>query len=300
MGLAGVAAVAVTLVLFPECRGGPYSALDPDLTSILLTEFTEAQPLGRWLMITLGGTAGLVVLPFAGLIGAIGLAWSNRDGRRVDWLVIAGFSIMLVLVMVVQVRGLRLAILPALPVGASLIAGAWSALRSRPGLVPAARLAGTIFLFAGVLHVLGVFLLRPGADEKPERATAYAECIAPESMKHLASLPEGRIVSYIFIGPTLLMWTPHAIVSAGYHRGEQGMRDALAFVSTDETAALRIARERDLDYLVFCKDVPLNSGLHGLPAFQGITDTGVRWSWLRALSEPDEPVQIYAIDTTAN
>lgn len=300
MGVGAVAALGATVALFPECLGGPYASLDPDLAKVLLTDISEAQPLWRWLGNVIGGTGGLIVLPILGIVGSVAAAKLARGEKRLDWLVIAGFAVLLALVTLVQVRGLRLAVLPALPVGGWAIATAWAAFRTRPGLLRGVGVAASVVAFAGVLHVVGAFVLLPNPREAPETAYAHRDCQLTENLQHLAALPKGRIISYLLIGPSLLMNTPHSIVSAGYHRGKQGMRDALDFASKDEATALRIARERGLNYFVFCKGVPLNSGLHDLPDFQGITEAGVRWSWLKPLTTPDEIVQVYAIDLPAN
>jgi hypothetical protein len=298
MGAAGVVVLAVILMLFPECRAGPYAALDELLARAVLTDFGEAMPIWRWIpRATTGAAAGSVVLPLAGLAGAVIAAWVSRGEKRLDWLVIAAFSIMLVVVMVVQVRGLRLAVVPAFVVGGWVIASLWKLFRRRSALPTFAALIAGSLPFINGAHVLGIYFISPDARaEPPPAVSAYEDCLAPGSFDRLAALPKGRVVSYLFMGPTLLLQTPHSIVSAGYHRGEEGLRDALAFVASDAATAQRIARERELDYFVFCRGVPLNSGLHDLPEFQGITAAGVQWPWLRPISTPDEAVQIYAID----
>ena len=65
----------------------------------------------------------------------------------------------------------------------------------------------------------------------------------------------------------------------------------LRFFGSGETEAHRVAQERDLDYLVFCRGLPANYGLAGTAEFKGAS-----WSWLTRLSAPDAPLQIYAID----
>lgn len=300
MAGAGIVAAGATLAIYPECLAGPYGALDKDLAHILLTDISEAMPIWRWLENVAGGAAGLMIVPLMGLIGAIAAAWLARGEKRLDWLVIAAFAILLAAVVVMQVRGLRLAILPAFPVGGAGIATLWAEFRVRRNAWALSGLAAGVLAFAGAAHVVGMFLFFPSPKAVPATSAAYKQCLKPNEYTNLAALPEGRIASYLLMGPSLLLWTPHSIVSAGYHRGEEGMRDALTFVSSDEATALGIARARSLDYFVFCRGVPLNSGLYDLPDFQGITEAGVQWPWLRALSTPEEAVQVYAIDLPAN
>lgn len=299
VALAGGMALAATGALFPACLRGPYASLPPDLAKVLLTDIAEALPLWRFAARAVGGAWALAVLPFVGLAAALAGAWAARGERRWDWLVVAGFSLMLVLVMVAQVRGLRLAVMPAMPVGGVMILAAWRALREKAGLLRLGRLAATVAIFAGFLHVTGAFLFLPGLAQESPTAQPYKRCLEPGAYRRLAALPKGRVISYLLMGPNILLRTPHAIVSAGYHRSQEGLRDALTFASGTEAEARAIVERRGVDYFVFCKDVPLGSGLHELPSFQGITADGVQWSWLKPLSGPDEPVQVYAVERRA-
>lgn len=300
MGAGGGVALGLTLVLFPACAGGPYANLDPDLAAILLTELSEAQPIWRWIGNAIGGGSGLLFLPIVGLVAAIIAAAVHRGDKRMDWIVIAGFSVMLVIVTMLQSRGIRLALLPTYAVGGWAISTLWQRFRTTPGIVSGAKLALGVYAFAGIAHILTAFVLFPGIPKSEQMTEDYNKCLLRENYAHLAALPEGRIVTYILIGTQILLNTQHSIVSAGYHRSEQGLRDALAFISGGEDAAKKIAAERGLNYLVKCRGVPLEHGLYGVPSFEGVVDDVAKWSWLNPITGPDEPIEVYAIDLPTN
>ena len=98
-------------------------------------------------------------------------------------------------------------------------------------------------------------------------------------------------MSFLLIGAQLLLETPHSIVAAGYHRNVTGLRDMLRFFGKGQTEARKVAQERGLDYFVFCNGLPASHALAGAAPFDATA-----WPWLRRISAPDTPLQIYAID----
>lgn len=295
LAVSGVLIGGTTFWFFPECLSGPYGDLDADLAAILLTEIGEAQAIWTWTGAGLRPGLSILILPFIGLGALIAAVICARPSRRLDWLVLLAFCVALTMVMIMQVRGYRLAAMAVLPAAAWLVSITWSRFRARQSL-GAAFVAGiTVLGFMGAVHwALAVALLMPHL--KPHDAArndAWDACLDRDSYARLASLPPGRVISYLLIGPQILLNTPHAIVTAGYHRNEAGLRDAVRFFSGDEAEARAVAAERGLDYLVFCRGLQPQEGLHGLPPFRG-----TEWDWLTALSEPDEPLQIYAIEAT--
>lgn len=296
LAVSGVLVGGTILWLFPECMSGPYGNLDADLAAMLMTEIGEAYPIWTWISAGLRPGLSILILPFIGLGALIAAASFAKPSRRLDWLVLLAFCIALTMVMIMQVRGYRLAAIAVLPAGAWLVSATWSRFRARQTL-GAAFVAGVAVLgFMGAVHwAVAVVAFSPYIKpHQVARNEAWNTCLDRDSYARLASLPPGRVVSYLLIGPQILLNTPHAIVTAGYHRNEAGLRDAVRFFSGDEAAARAVAAERGLDYLVFCRGLQPQEGLHGLPLFQG-----TKWPWLTRLSEPGEPLQIYAIEAAS-
>lgn len=292
MALLGLATIALVLWLFPECRNGPYGNVDADLANILFPEIGEAQPLWEWAG-QMRQQLALLVAPVLGMVAVLLVPALSPANQRWRWLVLAGFCLALFLVFCLQVRGFRLLSVAVLPGSAWLVARVWQWFRARQTLVSAAAAGVTIMAFTGAAHwslfSLAFSTLAPKAPVAQE--LSWNGCLERSAYQPLAALPPGRMMSFLLIGPQLLLETPHAVVSAGYHRNEAGLRDMVRFYGGGETEARAVASERGLNYLVFCRGLPANQGLANVPDFEGLG-----WSWLVPISPPEATLQIYAID----
>ncbi|MFP9135767.1 hypothetical protein ACLI1C_01155 [Devosia sp. XGJD_8] len=288
----GLLTLVVVLWLFPECRNGPYGNLDADLATILLSEIGEAQPIWIWGS-QMRAQIALLIMPVLGMAAVLLVTVLAPAGQRWRWLVLAGFCLALFLVFCLQVRGFRLLTIAVLPGPAWLVWRVWSWFRTRQTLVAAAQAGLTVLAFMSAAHwTLFTYAYAMLAPEPPSpEGISWHACLERSAYEPLAALPPGRLMSFLLIGPTLLLETPHSIVSAGYHRNEAGLRDMVRFYAGGEAEARAVARERGLDYLVFCRGLPPSQALHGLPDFSGLS-----WSWLVPVSPPDATLQIYAID----
>lgn len=288
----GTLSLAIVIWLFPECRNGPYGNLDPDLANILMPAIGEAQPVWIWAAQARPSVA-LIIVPVIGMASVLLVTAMVPAHRRWRWMVLAGFCLALLVVFCLQVRGFRLLNIAILPGPAWLVAHAWAWFRARQNLASAALVSATVLAFSGAAHwslisnAYAAFAPAPAAKEGPD----LAACVDPSAYGPLAALPPGRMMSYLLIGPQLLLETPHSIVSAGYHRNESGLRDMVRFYGGGEAEARAVVSERGLDYLVFCRGLPPNSALTGVPEFGGLA-----WPWLVRISPPEAALQIYAID----
>lgn len=292
MALLGLMTIALVFWLFPECRNGPYGNVDADLASILFPEIGEAQPVWEWAG-QMRQQLALLVAPVLGMFAVLLVPALLPANQRWRWLVLAGFCLALFLVFCLQVRGFRLLSIAVLPGSAWLVARVWQWFRSRQTLTSAAAAGATIIAFTGAAHwTLFSFAFATFAPAPPAaQEVSWDACLDPSAYEPLAALPPGRLISFLLLGPQLLLETPHDVVSAGYHRNEAGLRDMVRFYGGSEAEAHAVASERELDYLVFCRGLPPNRGLAGIPGFAGLN-----WSWLVPVSPPEATLQIYAID----
>jgi hypothetical protein len=294
LAVLGSLALVVTLWLFPECRSGPYGNLDADLAGILMPEIGEAQPIWVWAG-QMRVQIALLIMPVLGMAATLLVPALVPAEQRWRWLVLAFFCFMLFLVFCLQVRGFRLLSIAILPAPAWLVWRVWTWFQSRQTLASAAATGAVAIAFMGAAHwtlftqAYAMFAPVPPAPD----AASWESCLEREAYAPLAALPPGRVMSFLLIGPQLLMETPHGVVSAGYHRNEAGLRDMVRFYSGGEAGARAVASERALDYFVFCRGLPANQALHGIPDFEGLS-----WPWLVPISPPDATIQIYAIDLT--
>ena len=235
--VAGGAVLAFVAVAYPACLRGPYAALDPWLVTNWLDRIAEAKPLWTSIASTPDLTLGFAVPPLLGLL-ALGLRlWRGPATGRDSWLALGLILAVTVVVMLVQVRGARIATPLAVPAAAWLIADARERYLRRSSVVSIAALVLSWLAFAGIavllvvnLASLGVEKLSAtGLEEAASSAAAVAgvdACLMPSAFADLAGLPPSRIMTPVDLGSHMLLFTPHAVVAAPYHRNQQGVRDA--------------------------------------------------------------------------
>ncbi len=80
-------------------------------------------------------------------------------------------------------------------------------------------------------------------------------CETKASWSDVAALPPGRAIAPVDVGPDLLAYTPHSVLSAGIHRAFVGLDEQYRFMQGSEAEALAVARRDHLDYVVWCDDV---------------------------------------------
>lgn len=300
LALVGTAAVALVALAYPQCLAGPYGALDPWLQENWIAAIVEAKPWHQSL-IDLPAYSIVVAVPvFLGLVAAGLAAWREPE-KRLAWLTTLVFLACAMLVMLAQVRGARLAILPTIPAAAWLIVRARQAYLARPKIVPALGLLGAWLAFSGV--ILAVIVGFAMTVIPSERAQTVAEvranklsCFASDSFVDLRGMPPERIMAPIDLGSHLLLETDHAVVAAPYHRNEAGVLDTFRFFNRPVEEARAIASQRGLGLVVTCPAMPEMQG-------PGVNEPNTVLSLLAADTLPDwladvslgGPLKVYAI-----
>ena len=295
--MAGFALLLGLVLLFPQCLGGPYAALDPWLREHWIDRIVEALPLWRSLADNFAYTLGLAVPP---LLAVLVAGWRLRQGgtERTAWLVYAVFLVVAVLVMLLQVRGARMAAVLAPPAGAWLILAARHRYRTHPGIRRAVLLLGAWIGFAGIAVLVLARLLLPAAPAGESGAVegSRAHCLLPAAYAGLAALPPGRIMAPIDLGSHLLAHTPHAVVAAPYHRNQQGVRDAFDFFGGPLAAGRALLVDRGIDYVVVCAALPeLAPGAAAADSFIARHAAGTLPDWLVERRSDPGPLQVFAV-----
>ena len=300
LGILGLGAMALVALAYPQCLAGPYGALDPWLQDNWIAGIVEAKPWHVSLVdlpvysITVGAPV------FLGLVAAGFAFWRNPE-RRMAWLTLAVFLVLASLVMLTQVRGARLAILPAIPAAAWLIVAARSAYLKRSKLLPALGLIGAWLVFSGVILSLLVSMIINLLPDGRAQAVAEARasklpCLVSDSYAALRALPPQSIMAPIDLGSHLLLETGHAVVAAPYHRNENGVLDAFRFFNRPVGDALAIARARGLTLLVTCPAMPemRGPGLGEPDTVLSLFAANTPPAWLQRL-DMEGPFEVYAI-----
>ena len=301
------AALALALAkAFPPCLKGPYAALDPWLVTNGLDHIAEAKTLVESLAGFDAFTIGAAVPPLLGLVVIAVRLWRAPEGRG-PWLVLGVFLLIADAVMLVQVRGARLASPLALPAAAWLILVARQHYLAHRQLGGIAGLLGAWLGFAGfVLAVIAALATMPfdANAQSPAAGKTIATasdggraCLMPAAFGPLAQLPATRVLTPIDLGSHALLYTPHSVVSAPYHRDQAGVRDTFRFFNDPIAEARQIVAARGITLVVVC---PGMSELRGLA--DAAPDSFVKLyaaqklpDWLKALSAPGDTLQIYAV-----
>jgi hypothetical protein len=299
-GVLGAGLAMGLAAAFPLCRGGPYAALDPWLVGNWLGTIAEAKPVWDSFAAAPAITVGVVVPPLLGLV-VIGVRiWRGEACNRGEWLVLGLFLAMAVAVMVAEIRGARLAGALALPAAGWLIAAARRHYLNGPKVRGAVALLGSWLGFAGLIIALPVML---AAAPFGSRAAAMASgpdgeaCLMPSAFADLAKLPPARVMTPIDLGSHVLLFTPHSVVGAPYHRDQAGIRDTFHFLDGPIGEARQILVGRGVTLVVVCPGLP---EMRGLPdaapdSFLKLFATGKLPAWLQPVSAPGAVLKVFRV-----
>ncbi len=303
VGLAGIASVALVVWLFPQCLGGPYAQLDPWLAENWLARITEARPIWGSLAGLPAYTIGITVPPILALI-AVGIKIWIDPKDRPQWLILFAFLAFAVLVMIVQIRGARLAAVLAVPGGAWVIVSARLRYLAARTVLNTAALVMAWLIFSGLLLAVAVNFAFPdpnpvigtNVDVAGGTTTKY-DCYMPQSFDALRALPTQLLMAPSDLGAHILEETTHSVVGAPYHRNERGLLDTIRFFNGSEVEARQLAEVRGIETVVICDGLPELTGFAD-PAPDSIVATlkgGKMPDWLAEQGDPDEPIRIFKI-----
>ena len=304
--LAGGAVLALVVVLFPNCLAGPYAAVDPWLVDNWLAGIGEAMPLPTVLGQQPVYVVSASVPALLALMAALHAALHSTGTRRTAWLVLATVLGVIIAVAFVQVRSIRMTAALIAPACAYCVLAARSRYLARASLRRAIGLLGSWLGFVGLFWAgLVSFTIITLPAAAPVSAAAFGgerdSCLAPAAYDDLAAMVPQRIMTPLDLGAYMLLYTRNDVVSAPYHRNNQGLLDTFAFFNGAMDEARAILDERGVTLVVTCKALP---EMRGLP--QATTDSFVRLfeqgglpDWLHEISASDAPLAVFAVQPIA-
>ena len=304
LGVAAGAALAGGLVLmFPSCLQGPYADLDPWLAEHWMSRVREAVPLWRSIGAAPAYVAATAIPALLALaVTASRLRFATGEERQ-RWLVYGTFLVLAATVMLVQVRGARVAAELAAPAGAWLILAARRRYLARRGPIEIAGLVGSWIGFAGVAVAAAVSLVvpAPAADAgSPGGAPGGTRqsCLGEGAYAALRTLPATRVMTFIDIGAHVLAFTPHEVVAAPYHRSQDGISDALSFFNRPIGEARSILDARGIGLVVICPPMPEMQGIAGAAeeSFVKLYARDALPAWLVRLDASASPLVVYQVE----
>jgi hypothetical protein len=304
LGMLGAAAMGVVAALYPQCLAGPYVAMDPWLQENWLASINEARPwwLSVWDLPAYSIAVGVPVL--LALLAVLWRLW-RVPHKRAEWAAVLLFIVALGGVMLLQIRGSRLAIVPTFPAAAWLIVAARHRYLAQPRLLPILGLVASWLAFAGiVLSVVTTVIVNasPGRAQVVSAARSSKEpCLVPAAFADLAVLPPERLMTPIDLGAHALLYTPHQVVAAPYHRNEAGVRDAFRFFNDPIDTVRPMLAERGIGLVVLCPPMAEVQGLasRAPDSFAALYAENALPAWLEDVSLPDSPLQVFAVLPTA-
>ena len=255
-GLAALGAVALVLMLAPQCAGGAFNELDPVVRRLWFDQISEGLPIWRqdWT------TALQIAVPGVfGLCAALRLARAAAPQDRQWWgeyAALLGASLLIAIL--IARAGAVCGALAAIPLGWQL--GQWLDRARQEGAAGkrVAALAGAMLAILPSAPITLYALVKPVGEARvgPSRpavgSSRVSSCDIPQAGRMLATMPRGNILAPLDIGPELLLATPDTVLASSHHRGARAMREVIDAFTLSPDAAHAIVRRRRIGYLALC------------------------------------------------
>ena len=295
--LAGAVIGGLLLALDPAILRGPYAALDPWLVTHWLANISESE---SWAQSFAGDPVYPLAVTVPILFALATTIWNavRANAGRGGWLIYAALLVIGLAVMLVQLRAARIATPLAVPGCAVLVAAAWQGFRANKRVVPALGFLLSAFGSTGVVVAAVAAIAFPLTPEPGNASSGPREnCLLPATFADLAGLPPERIMAPVDLGSHLLLFTPHAVVGAPYHRNQQGLLDTFRFFNGPIEAGRDILAARGIGLVVICPAMPEIRGMvdHAPDSFVSLYAAGKLPAWLIDQSLPNSPLKIYAV-----
>lgn len=258
IGGAACAGLIVLVVLFPDFASGPFGVMDPRILPIWHEHVRELKPLlpdsvehtGEFLFF-LGGV--ILCLPYV-----LAMAWRRRnDASDFRWLL---FAVIIATYFVLSLKHFRFgpfAELASAMALADMIARLVDWSERRLDMIRRVLVTGTgslALMFGGLIAGSYLLALSAEASETKTGPECKIAAIAPalNDPKTLGAEPL-VVAALLDYGPEILYRSPHAVVSAPYHRNGAGIWDShRLFAAPDEAETRAIVSRRGVGLLLVC------------------------------------------------
>jgi len=240
------------LSMFSGCIASPFAHLDPIVVTLWVNYVSEAVSLPRMLQLFPEKALGFYGFPI--LTAGLGVMALGRSppAERFRWM--AGLAPLVALIGVSfwQVRGAPGALMVAAPLFAASVTVLWPRLASARNLLLLSVAASPLSLAA-----IGIEA-KPLTDAvfKPQAIDEPSLCRSVSDVASLATLPKGRVMAPIDLGPAILVETPHEVFAGPYHRNNDGNTALIKLMLAPAPAAKQILSDRHVDYVVTCAASP--------------------------------------------
>ena len=283
----GAVVVGGFALAFPICLGGPFPGMTPLVREHWLLTVNEMSSVPNF--VAKGQWEILVFYPVM-LIASLTAAWMAwRGPRQRAWSIAALLLWPGLIVGFFQFRGIYVAT-GLVPLVAGAVIDRALTLADACGIgaarrLAAAGLAASLVSSVWLAPATLAGILVPATPVVGDPAGAHA-CLGDAAVSPLKALPPGTVLAPIFMGPSILLRTPHAIVAAPYHRAIPGLTAAIEGLGGTEADLRRTIETFGVRYLVACPARP-GDDLQAETAFATRLATGVASSdWLEPVAVP--------------
>ncbi len=258
--------IAAAFAIKPICFIDPYHGIDPLVREIWLKNVVEGFPLRR-LFAQDAGAAVMLMLPIClGFCASLfGLARETGMARR-RWLIVTVMSLTAAALSVWMIRMISFASL------ISLFGGVWCIIALRDTLARTKwREASMLSFCLGLpFSTIGWALVIPTKSDGADWHEGSG-CLTSSAFVPLAQLPPGIVAAPIDAGSHMLVFTPHSVLAAPYHRDNIGNRAMLDAMLAPPKEAREILMMHHVTYVMTCAglketDVLAARAPHGLAA----------------------------------
>ncbi|HWE48051.1 MAG TPA: hypothetical protein VG407_18690 [Caulobacteraceae bacterium] len=291
LGVLGVVSAGVYLGLHPGCVRGPFGAVDPRVVPFWFSNIQELLSWPQLLRSQFDTGLPSVTAGVMSAAAAIYLLWRRRKALDQATLLACAATFLATAASYHAFRMQDYVFWLGFPVLATALADLSE--RWLRGLaIPTVVAAMLISPFA-----IGQAGDSVAAAINPKLKTVYSapnrlSCVVRPSYRRLASLPAGVVLSEIDFGPYILAYTPDSVLAAPYHRMSWGILSAHEALDAPPAAAEQKVRALNVAYVVECPAYILRTGPQSFEA--GLRKGNVP-AWLKPLSAPNEPLQIYQV-----
>ncbi len=222
-GILGMLALALTMVLFPQCLKGPYSGLDPRLTEIWLSNVSEAERFFAYIAHDIVGGTAMITLPILTCFGYWVFHKRTRNGFNLAPRSVFIFMALACMAGLVQTRLMAFTASFAIPFSAYLlICGFEKAGSFKTNLQQNLGRFGFLILLSPITvpFILSQFVKKDTQAQKLASVQAQ-HCLSQSTLIQLNTLPMGTALTQIDLGAAILIHTKLSVTSAPYHRNNQ-------------------------------------------------------------------------------
>jgi len=281
---AGATMVAGFAALFPVCLTGPFTGMTALVRNHWLLKVNEMASAATF--IARGQWDALAFYPVVILATLIATRFAVSGPQRRLFGVTAAILWPGLILGLSEFRGLYVVSGLVPLVAGPFLDRVLDSLRQRGA--PPWRVQGGVAIALGLVSTAWIVpialceTLLPPARPVPDAAGAIA-CRSAEALAPLAALPAGTVLAPVFMGPAILLHTPHTVVAAPYHRAVSNIAAALRGLGGTEDDLRRVSEAQGVRYLVACPARPADD-LQDEPAFvTRLTKDAAQADWLKPL-----------------